>query len=381
MVELVELRAENAKTFDLGAGKRALEVHIGAIHYKDNYADPGEAWKDIDLNWVGNKITKAPYELTLEANKVTIRDKKSGEVSIIELLEIGGIPIPAQAWEKSKGLAKAFATRLEIVAENSVVRYARILTSDMAPVEAKYKVIGKPLIVRASDADGELPVETTLVDDILTEILKPDRPIKYPVRIDPTWQVGGATGSTDDCHVLKNADLFSLTNDRFRAGYYNVDNKNIGSAARFLNVTIPVGSTITLANLILTNIDTDSSAVVNSRLRAEANVNPATFSNMANFNARTWTTAYVNWDAIAAWTENVEYTSPDIKACIQEVIGLSNWASGNPMAVLWDDFEARTTQTDYTARPAYSYDRSTTKAPKLYVEYTVPSLKRGWWSK
>ena len=45
-MELIEFRNENAKTYDLGDGKRQLVVSIGAIHYKDNYADFNEVWKD-----------------------------------------------------------------------------------------------------------------------------------------------------------------------------------------------------------------------------------------------------------------------------------------------------------------------------------------------
>lgn len=187
--EIISKRIKNSKTFDLGGGKHRL-VLSDTIHYKDNYADKSEQWKDIDLTWEGNRITKAPYELTLEGNKITVRDKETGEISTLELLEIGGKAIPAQAWEKSRGLARAFDTNLEVVAENTRVRFTRILKSDKASREAKYKVTGNiPLRVSAGDEEDELPVEWTLKDGILTETLKPDRPVKYPVRVDPTLTI------------------------------------------------------------------------------------------------------------------------------------------------------------------------------------------------
>lgn len=381
MIELTEKRQENSKTYNLGGNERQLLVSTGAIHFKDNYADLQEPWKDIDLNWEGNRITKAPYELTHEDLKLTIRDKKTGEVSTIELLEIGGIPIPAQAWERSKGLARAFATGLEIVAENSAVRYARILESDQALLEAKYKIITKiPFFVKARDKEGILPVEWSVVTEILTETLKPDRPVKYPVRIDPTWRTGA---SSDDCfRNTITVDYFSITGNEFGAGYTDASYGNFGCAGRFLNVNIPSRATIVSASLMLTCLLTAGQTAVNTRLRAELSVSPATFSNAANFDARTWTTAYMNWDAIPTWTKDVEYTSPTndgtryFKDIIQEV---ANLGAITHLVILWDDFQQRSTQAVNRFREGYSYNASTTKAPQLAITYTVPV--RGWWSK
>jgi hypothetical protein len=397
MGEIASLRQENTKTFDEGSGKRRLEAHIGAIHYKDDYTSKIEFWKDIDLTWQDNKITKAPYELTLEGNKVTIRGKKTGEISTIELLDIGSKGIPDKDWEKSKGLAKApgivnldniaLDTDLEIVAENGRVKFTRILKSDKAPTDAQFKVTGN-FIVKAQDSDGDLPVEVALKDGILTETLKPDRAVKYPVRIDPTWQVGA---STDDCYRnYVGGSEFATNDSNIRAGYDNAFAQGWGGAARFLNVGIPAGATITLANLILTCQTAHALTIVNTCLRAERSINPVTFSDSTDFDARTWTTAYINWDAIPAWTLNTEYTSPSddgtryFKDILQEVIDLPGWASGNPVVILWDDFQKRSTQVSSTVRYAYSYDGSTTKAPKLVVTYTtpIPKVPKGssWWA-
>ncbi len=192
----------------------------------------------------------------------------------------------------------------------------------------------------------------------------------YPVFVDANVdvQVGA---STDDCGRSTNsANYFTLTEVQGYAGYYDASYQNNGSAYRFLNVTVPSGATIDTATITFTCLTARSTTTVNTRLRAEANINPATFSTSANFDARTWTTALVNWDAIAAWTAETEYTSPEIKTCIQEVIGLPSWASGNPMAILWDDFQERSTQSNLTRRESYSYDGSSAKAAKLHIEYT-----------
>ncbi len=354
--ELLSLRQENSKTFDLGENRRQLLVSIGAVHYKDNYTDPVELWKDIDLTWEGDRITKAPYELTRDGNKFTFKDKKTGEISTIERTSV----FPP-------GIG------FEVVPEFSAVRFRHTLPSDKIPFEASFKVTGKGLITtKAFDDEGELELETSLVAGILTEKLSQVkdkqtgkvRPAKGQIRIDPTWQVGA---SSDD-FLRWNEGSFTTASTFFQAGFAN---PFVGSGARFLNITIPAGSTITLANLKVTGKARDLT-VVNTRLRAQANINPATFSTNADYLTRTWTTAYVYWDAIPAWTADVEYTSPDIKTCIQEVIELANWASGNPMAILWEDYEGRSSvDNSLIHRAGYSYDGSTTYAPKLVVTYTT----------
>ena len=371
MKELTHLRTENSKTF-ADAGRRRLEVHIGAPHYKDNYADKSEGWKDIDLTWEGNRITKAPYELTLEGNKAAIRNKKSGEVSTIELLEIGRIPIPPQAWELSKGLARAFDTDLEIKVENGHVRFARILKSDKAPKEAKFRVTGN-FRVFARDEEGELPVETTLKDGILTEILKPDRPIKYPVRIDPTWQVGA---NTDDFSHRLTPDYWAVA--PLMAGALESYSR-YGCGMRFTNITIPQGAAILSAYLTLTCSEQDASGkVTSSRVSAEDVDDAPTFADdSAAFDAR-WaarTTERVDWETIAVWVADTEYNSPECKTIEQELVDRPGWESGFDQVWFWEDFENRSAHQASRRKVAYAWENSDTKCAKLVVDYTPPSLR------
>ena len=71
---------------------RILWTIQDSIHYKDNYKDDSEQWKDIDLSFdEQNRITKAPYELTVDTDNysITIKDKKTGQVSSLKLIKIG----------------------------------------------------------------------------------------------------------------------------------------------------------------------------------------------------------------------------------------------------------------------------------------------------
>lgn len=374
--ELIEKRQENSKTFELDNGQRQLVISMGAVHYMDNY-NSDEPWKDIDLTWEGNKITKAPYELTLEGNKITIRDKKSGEVSTIELLDISSKKIPCVAWERSKGLARikdiALDTDLEITAEFGRVKFTRILKSDKAPTDAQFKVTGN-FKVRASDEDGELRVESSLVNGKLTEELIPenqDRPIKYPVRIDPTYQVG--TG-TDDCAREIAQGFFSLTHgyNRVGSGYW-ASRRQWGCGMRFTNIAIPQGATIADGTyLIFRASAAQSTSTVNSKISAEDVDDAVTFADDEGiFDNRfnNHTTARIDWNSIASWIKDTDYDSPEIKTVIKEIVDRGGWNSGQDIVIFWEDFDDNSSTDAY--RSGKSYDVTTSLCPQLVI--TLPS--------
>ena len=97
------------------------------------------------------------------------------------------------------------------------------------------------------------------------------------------WQV---TASTDDCtRNTVTTDFFSITYSALYLGYSSPSYPSRGSAARFLNVDIPAGSTIVSATLILTARGSHTATVVKSRIRAETIVLPAGMSTLRNLAA------------------------------------------------------------------------------------------------
>ena len=366
-VEDISLRTENSKTVDLGNGHLQTTFSMGAIHYKDDYTNPSEQWKDIDLTWVDNRITKAPYELTLEDQKLTIRDKKTGDVTTIELLSVKPAGIP-----------------FKIIPEYTRVSFRHTLTSDKLPFEARFKVTGKGyLVTRAFDDDGGLELETSIVDGILTEKLSRVkdkgtgrvRPAKGNIRVDPTWQV---TASTDDCNRRLDLSLFSLVS-YIPAGSNGPFNLKWGSGMRFLNITIPKGSTIDSAKLAFQANLTEIGTVARTRISAEDVDDAITFANDAGAFDTRWaarTTARMDWDGIPVWTQNVDYESPTtdgvttFASIIQEVIDRAGWALGNDIVIFWEDFDDRS---DGSAiRIADSWDNDAANAPELVITFTTP---------
>lgn len=189
-----------------------------------------------------------------------------------------------------------------------------------------------------------------------------------------TEQVGV---SSDDIEYRWNISeyYFSLTQTWTGAGFWNSDQKKFSGAFRFQTVAVPQGATITSAYLKITAGETNAVTTVNSKIRAEDVDDATTFSTKADFESRfpsQVTTATVNWEIISTWVYNTEYTSPDIKTVIQEVVDRSNWASNNNMVVFWDDYDNRSFQVANAARRGYSYDGNSAKAAKLSISYTMP---------
>jgi hypothetical protein len=181
--------------------------------------------------------------------------------------------------------------------------------------------------------------------------------------------------STDDCMEILSSGWFDITANEFYAGHYNATDYKWGSGARFQNVTIPHGATIDSAYFILTCKTSRSGTVCNTEISADDTDNAATFSTKANFESRyaARTTAQINWDGLGAWTAETEYTSPDIKNVIQEVIDRAGWSSGNALVLFWEDFDNESTGSGL--REAYAYDGGSSKAPKLQIIYSTGEAK------
>ena len=239
MKELISLRTANSKTYDIGIGKRRAVISGNIIHYKDNYTNKSEQWKDIDLTIIDGKVTAAPYELTIDGKKLTFRDKKTGEISTLELLSV----FPP-------GL------KFEIKPFNQGVSFQHILPTDKDPFEAQFRIEGKALLrTRAFDDAGELELETSFVDSILTEKLSKvkgketgqTRVVKGDIRIDPTLTVQPSAKDTqlESEHPTTNYG----TESRFNIRDYV--NKTRRSLLEFDISGLPSGATINSASLQL----------------------------------------------------------------------------------------------------------------------------------
>jgi hypothetical protein len=136
------------------------------------------------------------------------------------------------------------------------------------------------------------------------------------------------------------------------------------------SVPIPAGATITTAYMSVKAYATqDEAGNIATNVyfnNVDSASNPA--SNKTAYDAKA-VTAGVAWDVTSTtWTKATWYNSPELKTILQTVIDRAGWASGNNLMILWkDDGSASYKAIDH-------YDVAAANAPKLHIEYTVPSI-------
>ena len=143
--------------------------------------------------------------------------------------------------------------------------------------------------------------------------------------------------------------------------------RNMG--LRWVNVTIPPGSTIDDATLRL-NIESTFRDDISVEVYGVKEANPATFNGTDRrpfAGDLTHTTAFVQWGPDTSVGTGYE-DSPDIKTVIQELIDQGGWASGNAIALLVkgrntsEGFDVSTRDVSATADTA-----------ELVINYTEPT--------
>ena len=167
---------------------------------------------------------------------------------------------------------------------------------------------------------------------------------------------------------------FNPTDIQFPVGDASAITKQVSSAARFLNVTIPQGTVIKSAILRLTGQSADPDVVARSYVFGEAVANASQITIDAEWHtARTAkTSAQVDWTVPPFTSRGDSQDSPDISTVIQEIINLPGWVSGNALNIFWDDDDGRSDSGAF--RAASSYD-DTEQAPQLIITYGTLRLR------
>ena len=163
--EVIEDRSEFSKTYYQGGNRYTLVTGGDTQHWRENWYDETEPWKEVDLTWEHlpggvRQITKAPYILVQDGNLVTFTDRRTGEVSTIERISVTpNVPY-------------------EIIPFVDGFSYQCRVANLNVPFEARYRVTGNPrLVSRAYDDAGEFELETTFVNGILTEKFPANRAV------------------------------------------------------------------------------------------------------------------------------------------------------------------------------------------------------------
>lgn len=192
--EIISRRGESSKTYDLGNGKRRAIFSSGVIHYKDDYSDLFEQWKEIDLTWDGKRLDTTPYILEVDDNIITFTDKKTRDSVSISLSRIGESSlVPSR--NKIEVIPFNEGVRLQWqIAESSIVNTQDEKQSLSAEFSVDIEGDSVQIRARAMDADGDpVPVEYEIRDGKLYETVRVDlfesdtdkREVRYPITVDP----------------------------------------------------------------------------------------------------------------------------------------------------------------------------------------------------
>ena len=389
--EIIELRTENSKTKWLGGDRYSLEVYGGAIHYKDNYSNSNETWKDIDLTFVNNQISKAPYILTVNPDtySLTLYDKKTGSTASLALSTIGGKSVAKIAKQVSKG-KMAFSNvatdlDIEIIASNTQVQFKRILKSSKAPTDAVFgmsqtgigiTVTSEARYVNQNIADAKIPVVASKNGGLLTEIIDKAKITKYPVEIDPTLtiQPSGKDTYIREDQATTNFGGATLLYLSWYTSYAIVD---LAEFAITWGTDIPAGATITSATLSLYYYEKVGTDPVGLTAYAERLLRLNWVESEATWNI--YKTGS-NWSTAGCGNDGADYTSTNAaSAVVPAGFGWMNWnvlsqvqTAQTGSLQIGFRIAGNLTGTNYYAT-FYSgeYTGDITLRPKLVIEYTA----------
>lgn len=140
-------------------------------------------------------------------------------------------------------------------------------------------------------------------------------------------------------------------------GEYNV-------AVRFNGIDVPQGAAISSAYIEFTSEANKTGSYSITIEGVDVN-NASTFSNSQNLNSLNRTSEDATWVGSNAWSTDETYNTPSLALVVQEIVDRGGWSSGNSMAFILD--------ANSGDRDAYSYDGSSSKAPRLVIEYAASS--------
>lgn len=182
--------------------------------------------------------------------------------------------------------------------------------------------------------------------------------------------------SEDDGLVIRGTHAMNLAATAFIFGYG--PSGVTDNFMRFPNVTVPAGATILRAYVTFTASNSDSNTDCRVQIWAEQTDNAAVWSTYENYAGRhnqDGRHPFVNWPwiddgdpSLPAWTTPNTYTTPDLTTLIQPLVNRPGWASGNAIALFFDDNESSSTP---AMRRAATWDHVTLAEPVLTVIYAT----------
>jgi hypothetical protein len=394
--EIIALRTQHGKTWDLGNSKRRLITKLAPLHYKNDRTDEKETWKDVDLTIQADlTLNTVPYDLTISQTGVayTYVSKQGGRIEV-ELTHVGGIAVDLQNVVKSRDVNEYYwenvATDFDIklTARGDGVDVFQFLKSNTAPRTTKWtvrqwknsKCVFQNRAYGSDSNIGRLELTSTLTQKIgtldydnyefetewtgrATEINDLQTRIKawttvpiYPVVIQDAIEEGEILNNADDVQEYNNTTL------SINGNTISVDD-NHRAGLRFDSIGVPGNATITTAQLKLYN------------LKCYANSGKVYFSNADDPGAFTANDRPSQMGALIpagghtfdAWVNSGHnaWRTDGVTSAVQTIVNRTGWNSNQAMRLRIDDADI----------PFYVWlyarDQGTSKSAELDITYTA----------
>jgi hypothetical protein len=367
--EIIQLRRGSSKTFDLGNGEKRVSTLLGAVHYKDNYQDNAEDWKEIDLTIdEDNRVTSAPYNVEIFSDRVGYRylSKMGGTVEV-ELVEIDNVAVDNKRFVLRREYNQIFwdnvhdAIDLKILLRPLSVEIFKQLKSESAKRHFRWRIKESKTQQRfrratfGQDAEtGNLEISTAITnipvisdyneyyyDEIWTGRVSriinratrqrewTNTPV-YPIIIDAATSENIAA-NVDDGYEINSTSPWRLNttfggSGNWFGGYYAAGTTYANGGVRFRTLGVPQGATIVNATLTInvTNVAITGGATPQFTIYGDDVDDAPLWANNSRPSQITQTTASQNWSPASTGTFTVSITS-----IVKEIIDRGGWSSGN----------------------------------------------------
>nr|WP_240612744.1 PilC/PilY family type IV pilus protein [Alteromonas flava] len=184
------------------------------------------------------------------------------------------------------------------------------------------------------------------------------------VTYDDTTATGCVTGQLA-YQVSSNRNNAEERNDGYQSTGSELtfnSNSNAYIGARFRNVNLPQGATISDAYIEFTAYQTDTSGGASMVIQAANEDDPGSFNNYKRYILRDKPkTAGVTWSNIPAFYKNSVYKTPSLASVVQQIVNRGGWQPNNDMMFIFSNFSGK--------RGAYTYRGKPSSSPVLVIKY------------
>jgi hypothetical protein len=324
---------------------------IGASGSEDNHSGTWGTMAQSKLAVLASANTRTEIMNALKARRFfTTYDKNLAVSFKIGGNEMGSTVVagPYQVQIQLSDTDGEMISKIELIKNGLVLNTWKPNTSNPSILSSLLCAKNEYYYIRVLQADGDEAISSPIF-------------ISDNVSTSYTFSKRIAAG-TDDAEEYSSGTL-TLSSTALELVYASKSTGNQTVGLRFTGVNIPKGAIITKA-LIQFGTSQKSSSTCKLTVKGEYTGSSASFSTTKkDISNRLKTTNSVPW-TVAGWTTTgaagVSQQTPDLKAIVQDIIGHTNWVSGNNMAFIITGTGTRT---------AYAYEGSSSKAAQLYVEY------------